>query len=237
MKKTSVAWLPILIVLGCVGTEDTGTEDAETVVWNMRVSGWGVDGPIVGATVSVENMENSEFITNANGDVALEVVAEDYTTANMVADGFPSTSFHGYIGDQDWYSMRKIPSQKKLNDMNTLFDLEVDPSNAQMVAVHVLDCVPHSEYSDCTYPFEAFVSITAEHDLAFVDDAQGGLDYNGATLSGFSRGNNIVDGAVMFTNVKAGDLELVIDRPCIYEPTVEVTGNKYIDITAYCPSE
>ena len=35
------------------------------------------------------------------------------------------------------------------------------------------------------------------------------------------RGNNIVDGAVMFKDVKAGALELVIDRPCIYEPTVE----------------
>ena len=41
----------------------------------------------------------------------------------------------------------------------------------------------------------------------------------------------------MFKNVKAGALELVIDRPCIYEPTVVVTANTYIDITAYCPSE
>ena len=142
MRRFSVGSLPILTVLGCVGTEDT-----ETVVWNLNISGWGVDGPIVGATVSVENMENSEFTTDANGDVALEVATQDYTTANMLADGFPSTSFHGYIGDQDWYSERNIPSQEYLNDMNELFDLEVDPSNAQMVAVHVLDCKPYSESS------------------------------------------------------------------------------------------
>ena len=232
MKKISIAGWPLLIVLGCVGAEDP-----EPVVWNLNVSGWGADGPIVGATVSIENSENSEFITNANGEVAIEVAAEEYITANMVADGFPSTTFHDYIGDRNRDSTREILSQEKLDDMNRYLGLEVDPSNAQIVAVHVLDCDPYTEYSDCSYPFEAFVSITAEHDLAFVDDAQGGLDYNGGTVSGFSRGNNIVDGAVMFTNVRTGDLELIIDRPCIYEPTVEVTGNKYIDITAYCPSE
>lgn len=234
MTKFSIAWLPILIVLGCVGTD---TEDRETVVWNMNVSGWGAGRPIEGATVSVENTENSEYITDANGDVAVEVVSEDYITANMVADGFPSTSFHDYIGDKNRYLTRKILSEEDLDNMNRLLGLEVDPSNAQIVAVHVLDCDPYSEYSDCSYPFEAFVSITAEYELAFVDDARGGLDYNGGTVSGFSRGNNIVDGAVMFKNVKAGALELVIDRPCIYEPTVEVTANTYIDITAYCPSE
>ena len=52
MTKGSIAWLPILTVLGCVGTD---TEDRETVVWNMNVSGWGAGRPIEGATVSVEN--------------------------------------------------------------------------------------------------------------------------------------------------------------------------------------
>ena len=90
MRRISIWSLPILTVLGCVDTKDT--EDTETVVWNLNISEWDVEDPVVGATISIENMENSEFTTDTNGDVALEVVPQDYTTANMVADGFPNTT-------------------------------------------------------------------------------------------------------------------------------------------------
>ena len=61
---------------------------------------------IEGATVSVENTENSEYITDANGDVAVEVVSEDYITANMVADGFQAQVSTTYR-DKNRYLTRK----------------------------------------------------------------------------------------------------------------------------------
>ena len=82
-----------------------------------------------------------------------------------------------------------------------------------------------------------FVSLTAEYELAFVVDIQGGLDYNGASLYGFSRGNNVIDGAVTFNNVTTGDIGLYVDTDCSHLPVVEVSEDSYIDVTVYCPSE
>jgi hypothetical protein len=207
--------------------DDPSAADVE-VTWEFMVSDLPSDVPIAGAQFTVGS---ETYTSDAAGIVRLVVTGESYVQADMTATGFPNVHFYRFIGPQDWYSERMIPSNTGLETLADALGVVPDATKGKVVAINTLNCHPGDPRSACSFLAGVLVEIDSDYDLTLVDDA--------TQMSGFSVGDTSIDAAVSFINVTPGPVRVTLTPPPGYRcdhipPSVEVIANEYHEVTAHC---